>query len=96
MLPFSAQGANQALEDGSALGYLLKGIDKPAEVTARLTLFDKVRRNRASRVQTLSSISVGREAEVQEKLKRYKDNAESSKLLEPPQYFIMTNSGSDS
>lgn len=82
------------MEDGSALGYLLKGIGNAAEVSARLALFDKVRRNRASRVQTLSSISVGRNVEVEEELKKYMDNVESSKLLGLFQYAD-TNGGSD-
>ncbi|CAG8376377.1 unnamed protein product [Penicillium salamii] len=71
MLPFGGQGANQALEDGEALGYLFQEVNNPAEISMRLTLFEKVRRKRASRVQILSTVRVGKEREVQGLLQEY-------------------------
>ena len=68
MLPFGGQGSNQAIEDGGALGYLLQGVENAAAIPARLALFDKVRRNRVSRVQTLSKVRIGREKEVEQEL----------------------------
>ena len=79
MLPFGGQGSNQAIEDGGALGYLLKSVESPAAIPTRLKLFDQVRRNRASRVQTLSKVRIGKEKEVEQELKRYADNADLGK-----------------
>ena len=83
MLPFGGQGSNQAIEDGGALGYLLQGVENAAAIPARLALFDKVRRNRASRVQTLSKVRIGREKEVEQELQRYADTADSSMFASP-------------
>lgn len=83
MLPFGGQGSNQAMEDGGALGYLLRGVEDAAEIPARLAMFDSVRRNRASRVQTLSKVRVGREEEVQQELKKYMENADAGKHKRP-------------
>ena len=81
MLPFGGQGSNQAVEDGGALGFLLRGVKDVAEVPSRLSLFDRVRRKRASRVQILSKARVGKEGEVQDELKLYAETDESGKLL---------------
>ena len=77
MLPFGGQGSNQAIEDGGALGFLLRDVKEVGEIPLRLSLFDKVRRKRASRVQILSKTRVGREREVQEELKSYAEFDES-------------------
>lgn len=82
MLPFSGQGANQAIEDGGALGFLLKGVDSTDSIQNRLSLFERARISRASRIQTLSKVRVGREMEVQEELKRYADPLGSGMFLE--------------
>lgn len=79
MLPFGGQGSNQAMEDGGALGYLLRGVEDATAIPARLAMFDTVRRNRASRVQTLSKVRVGREKEVEQELKKYVENADAGK-----------------
>lgn len=71
MLPFSGQGANQAIEDGGALGYLLEGVEDGAGIRDRLLLFERARKGRASRVQTLSKVRVGKEKEVEEELRSY-------------------------
>lgn len=74
MLPFSGQGANQAIEDGGALGAIFhKGNETPADVSHLLDLFEKVRRLRASRIQTMSKVRMGREQEIQHELKLYAD-----------------------
>ena len=71
------------MEDGGALGYLLRGVEDATAIPARLTMFDRVRRNRASRVQTLSKVRVGREKEVEQELKKYVENADSGKHKRP-------------
>jgi salicylate hydroxylase len=54
MLPFMAQGAAQALEDGAALtSCLAQGEDRPIEKSLRL--YETVRKPRASRLQSLSA-----------------------------------------
>lgn len=73
MLPFSGQGANQAIEDGGALGFLLKGVESGGGIEQRLSLFERARKDRASRIQTLSKVRVGREKEVEDELRRYAD-----------------------
>ena len=83
MLPFGGQGSNQALEDGGALGYLLTGVESPAGIPARLALFDEVRRRRASRVQTLSKVRMGKEKEVEQELQKYADTADSGMSAMP-------------
>ena len=59
------------MEDAGALGYLLQGIVDPKDIPKRLSLFEQVRKNRASRVQILSKVRVGREKAVEEELKLY-------------------------
>ncbi|OJJ51051.1 hypothetical protein ASPZODRAFT_311372 [Penicilliopsis zonata CBS 506.65] len=94
MLPFGGQGANQAIEDAGALAALFKSIT-PAGIPARLALFEEVRRKRASRVQVLSSVRVGREAEVQEQLKEFMEpgmpvpNTFSSRLDHDSKYNVL-------
>ncbi|MCJ1403882.1 hypothetical protein MMC11_007105 [Xylographa trunciseda] len=73
MLPFGGQGSNQAMEDAGALGYLFQGVADPKDIPKRLSLFEQVRKNRASRVQVLSKVRVGREKEVEEELRLYAD-----------------------
>ena len=73
MLPFGGQGANQAIEDAGALGYLFQGVESPEEIPKRLELFEAVRRKRASRVQILSKVRVGKEHVVKQELLQYAD-----------------------
>lgn len=80
MLPFGGQGSNQAIEDAGALGYLLNGIRTAAEIPKRLELFEVVRRKRASRVQILSKVRVGKEGKVQEELEKHADPPGSGTL----------------
>jgi salicylate hydroxylase len=53
MLPFMAQGAAQAIEDGATLTACLAGGD--ADVPAALRRYEQVRRPRASRLQAMST-----------------------------------------
>ena len=72
MLPFGGQAANQALEDSGALGALFHDSNITTnEIPARLKLFEKVRRNRASTIQMLSSTRVGQEPTVEAILWNY-------------------------
>jgi salicylate hydroxylase len=56
MLPFMAQGAAQALEDGAALSSCLAG-GTSTSVQAPLELYETVRKPRASRVQRLAKVN---------------------------------------
>ena len=82
MLPFSGQGANSAMEDGGALGYLFRSVDDPAAVEGRLALFERVRKDRVSRIQTLSKVRAGQEKKVEAELKKYADPPGSGKSFE--------------
>ena len=84
MLPFGGQGSNQAMEDGGALGYLLRGVEDATAIPARLAIFDRVRRNRASRVQTLSKVRAGREKEVEQETKKYIENGYAGNYNKSP------------
>jgi len=79
MLPFGGQGANMAIEDAGALGFLLKGFDSPSEIEEQLRVFVGVRKNRATRVQILSKTRIGREKEVEQELQQYASPPGSSK-----------------
>ncbi|KAK7754461.1 hypothetical protein SLS62_003481 [Diatrype stigma] len=77
MLPFGAQGANQAIEDAGALGALFSGGESVTDVHSRLSLFEQVRRLRASRVQSLSRVRLGKEKEVEDRVRLYADPPDS-------------------
>lgn len=76
MLPFGGQGANQAIEDGAALGRLFPDFDSQEQfdIEARLAMFEKLRKNRASRVQILSSVRAGLEKQVEGQVSRYSED----------------------
>ncbi|EMR70490.1 putative salicylate protein [Eutypa lata UCREL1] len=82
MLPFGAQGANQAIEDAGALGALFSNGESVADVPSRLRLFEQVRRLRASRVQSLSRVRLGKEKEVEDRVRLY---------AEPPNSKVPTS-----
>jgi salicylate hydroxylase len=71
MLPFGGQGSNQAIEDGGAIGQLLQNCHDKASLPDRLCLFEALRKDRASRIQILSGVRVGREIEVERELMKY-------------------------
>jgi salicylate hydroxylase len=75
MLPFGAQGANQAIEDAGALAVVLDGDDiSQQNLMHRLAVFEKVRRLRASRIQIMSGVRLGKEKQVQDQIRRYADS----------------------
>jgi hypothetical protein len=74
MLPFGGQGAAQAMEDGAALGVLLKD-HKHTNLETALRAFEEVRKNRTARVQTLSTVRPGLEAKVADKIGPYLDES---------------------
>jgi salicylate hydroxylase len=71
MLPFNAQGGNQALEDGGALFALFSNLQSKDSIPERLRLFDQVRRKRANRQQIYSSVPTEEVKNITEKLKEY-------------------------
>ena len=73
MLPFGGQGATQAMEDGAALGCLLKD-QKDDTVDSALKSFETIRKNRTARVQILSSVRAGLESQVADKIEPYLDD----------------------
>lgn len=73
MLPLGAQGANQAIEDAGALDGLLSSKTNAADIPSRLALFEQVRKLRASRIQVLSNVRLGKEGHVNAKLRQYAD-----------------------
>jgi salicylate hydroxylase len=52
MLPFLAQGAAQAIEDGATLAAVLRGAD---DATAALKRYEDLRLPRTARIQTVAS-----------------------------------------
>ena len=80
MLPFGGQGSNMAIEDAGALGVLLKGVESHGQIEERLALFERVRKNRASRVQILSKARVGEEKDVEAEVRRYAESPSIRKL----------------
>lgn len=83
MLPFGGQGSNQAIEDAGALGQLLQGIASQDGLAERLQSFERLRHNRTSLVQAMSSVRVGREAEVQTKVLQYAEPGEKGQSHMP-------------
>lgn len=80
MLPFSGQGSNSAMEDAGALGHLFRSIHDPAAIEKQLQMFELVRKDRVSRIQTMSKVRMGREKEILEELQAYADPPGSGKL----------------
>ena len=81
MLPFGGQAANQALEDSGALGALFRDSNITwTELSRRLDLFERIRRNRAATIQILSSTRVGQEPTVEAKLWEYAEPGAAGEL----------------
>ncbi|KAH8760909.1 FAD binding domain protein [Hyaloscypha finlandica] len=55
--PHQGQGAGQAIEDAATLGVMFPGDVKKEEITARLELYQKIRMERAHRIQEYSRIA---------------------------------------
>lgn len=50
MLPYLAQGANSALEDGAVLGWLIGQVDQKRQLKSAVRLYEMVRKERGERV----------------------------------------------
>jgi 2-polyprenyl-6-methoxyphenol hydroxylase-like FAD-dependent oxidoreductase len=55
--PHQGQGAGQAIEDAATLGVVFPADTKKDEITARLELYEKIRKERAERIQEYSRIA---------------------------------------
>ena len=73
MPPFGGQGSNQAIEDTGALRCLFENVEPGESLTKSLDLFDRVRRRKVTRTQTMSKVRVGKEPEVRDELLQYAD-----------------------
>lgn len=73
MLPFNAQGGNQALEDAGALLALFLDLPREDIVAERMKLFDEVRRKRANRQQIISSVPAEAVKNLGSRLGGYED-----------------------
>jgi len=74
MLPFNAQGANQALEDAGALLSLFSNLTSKDVVPERMRMFEQVRKKRANRQQIISSVPSEEVKFLGDKLKGYEDD----------------------
>lgn len=83
MLPFSGQGATQAIEDAGAISILFQDLSSAKDIPARLALFEKVRTKRASRVQVVSKVTVGKEKEIEEELSQYLEDGVVGMFFSP-------------
>jgi salicylate hydroxylase len=50
MLPYLAQGANSSLEDGAALGTILKSVTNKEQLPSALQLFEQLRKQRSEAI----------------------------------------------
>ncbi|KAG4427866.1 hypothetical protein IFR05_016654 [Cadophora sp. M221] len=67
MFPTTGQGGSQTMEDIGALAVLFKGIYTLSGSGERMRLFERVRKERAATVMSMSGILFGREAEFAQK-----------------------------
>ncbi|KAJ5660679.1 uncharacterized protein N7484_000051 [Penicillium longicatenatum] len=84
-LPHQGQGGAQAFEDGAALGGVLPADTTLDQVPQRLSLYDKVRYDRAVTVMMMSKTHDERRAETLDELRKYVPKAEM-----PPDMFSFT------
>lgn len=67
MFPTTGQGGSQTIEDVGALSVLFKDIFTLSALEERMRLYERVRKERAATVMSMSGIVFGREAEFAEK-----------------------------
>lgn len=91
MLPFGGQGSNQAIEDGGALGMILANVDDQTLLASRLSTFETLRRDRASRVQILSNVRGGKEHLVEREVRKYTGPPTHGKSILSPGYLGMSH-----
>lgn len=62
MLPYLAQGANSAVEDGAVLGLLLGHLNSKAQLPKALKLYEKLRKSRGDAIvkETFKQVRVQR------------------------------------
>ncbi|KAK3954780.1 hypothetical protein QBC32DRAFT_368362 [Pseudoneurospora amorphoporcata] len=70
MLPHQGQGGAQGIEDGIALGISLSGATSE-DIKARLALFEKARRHRASAIQVMSNAGPDQAERVTREVAQY-------------------------
>lgn len=68
-----AQGAAQGMEDGVALGLVMYGVTDRSQIKERLSIYDNIRRRRASSIQILSNF--GYDQAVSDELVQYLEGA---------------------
>ncbi len=71
MLPHLGQGGALSLEDAVALGIVLCGAAGSEEIERRLGLYEKIRRNRTSIIQILSSVGIDQTPLIRDELKPF-------------------------
>lgn len=67
MFPTTGQGGSQTIEDVGALAVLFSGIHTVSALEERMRVFEKVRKERAATVMSMSGIVFGREGEFAER-----------------------------
>jgi salicylate hydroxylase len=70
MFPTTGQGACQSLEDAAALGILLSELRCKTDLPMRLQIFQRLRHERVMAVHAMSSVLVGQETQMSEKVAR--------------------------
>jgi 2-polyprenyl-6-methoxyphenol hydroxylase-like FAD-dependent oxidoreductase len=68
MFPTTGQGACQSLEDAAALGIFLNDLRCKTDLHTRLHMFQTLRSERVMSVHAMSSVLVGQETRMNEKL----------------------------
>ncbi|KAH1787485.1 hypothetical protein KXX20_008373 [Aspergillus fumigatus] len=70
MLPYLAQGANSSMEDGAALGTILKSVTRKEQLPNALHTFEKLRKLRSEAIarETFKQISDGPDQEARDKI----------------------------
>lgn len=64
--PFLAQGLNLGLEDAATLGHLLSHVASPTQLPKALSLYDRLRTNRAEKLLEETSAQIDKLRELQE------------------------------
>jgi len=59
MLPYLAQGANSAIEDGAVLGLLLGHVKSKDQVTQALKMYERLRKSRGDAIARETFKQVG-------------------------------------
>ena len=59
MLPYLAQGANSAIEDGAVLGLLLGAVESQRDISRMLKLYEQLRKSRGEAIvrETFKQVS---------------------------------------